>query len=287
MPKIVHHDKRSLKLLIVTQVVVVLLLYLDTFYITDKTLKWFCTSLIIVLSLLAYYILFRIIRGIIERAQKDAKNEAILKQKQIQEEHYLALEQSREQIMSMKDIILESIINDENLNKKSNEEKSQSITMLISDYREMNAIDNCLNKVVDAILYNKALLAKAKRIKFHIMAMLPEEIAIDPVDIMCIFTNLLDNAIDANMKLDEGKRYIRIETTIDKNYLVVKVENPKSCTDKVLIEKHKTTKEDKKYHGLGLSFVKTTCKKLGGRLVVDEQEEIIKMTALLQIQDQK
>lgn len=282
MNKMPRHDKRSLKLLITIQVAVVILLYFISFFIHDENFKFFCSLLTLALSIISYYILFRIIRGIIVHAQKDAQNEAILKQKQIQEEHYLALEQSREQILSMKETILQTIIND-----KTKEEKKSSINALIDKYRELNVIDNCKNKVVDAILYNKALLTKSKHIKFQIMAMLPEKIAIDPVDIMCVFTNLLDNAIDANMKLDEQSRYIRVETKIEADYLVVKVENAKLSTEKVLLEKNKTSKIDKKHHGLGLSFVQSTCDKLNGSLRINEQEDFIQITALLSLQDTK
>lgn len=285
MTKMPLRDKRNLKLLIITQLIVVLLLYLISYFITNETLQFICNFLTMCLSLFSYYMLFRIIRSIIVRAQNDARNEAILKQKQIQEEHYLALEQSRERILSMKEEILKTIISDEDLYEKSEEEKKQSINKLIQNYHDLNTIDNCKNKVVDAILYNKAILAKSKHIKFHITAMLPEEISINPVDLMCIFTNLLDNAIDANMKLDESKRYIFVESKIEANYLVVKVENPKLSTERVLMGKHKTTKINKENHGLGLSFVKSTCTKLQGSLNIDEQEEKIKISALLRLQE--
>lgn len=285
MRKIPFNDKRSLKLLIITQLTVVLLIYLISFHITNSTLKYICSLLTVLLSITSYCILFRIIRGIIVRAQTDARNEAILKQKQIQEEHYAALEQSRERVLSMKDTILQTLMEGDELEEKSEQEKKNTINTLIRSYREINMIDNCKNKVVDAILYNKALLAKSKHVPFHIMALLPEEIAIDPVDIMCIFTNLLDNAIDANMKLEEQKRYIRIETKLEANYLVVKVENAKLSTETVLVEKHSTTKDDKTNHGLGLSFVKSTCDKLDGSLSIENQVDSIKISALLRIQD--
>lgn len=181
-----YNDKRNLRLLIITQLSVVLLLYFITFYIMDGTLKFICSIVTVVLSICSLYILFRMIRGIIVRAQTDAKNEAILKQKQIQEEHYVALKQSRERVLSMKDTILKTLIEEDELHEKTEQEKKTSINTLIKNYREINIIDNCKNKVVDEILYNKALLAKSKHVPFHIMALLPEEIAIDPVDIMCI-----------------------------------------------------------------------------------------------------
>lgn len=75
------------------------------------------------------------------------------------------------------------------------------------------------------------------------------------IDICTIFSNIIDNAIEA-VSLVEGNKYIDISLRKHNNYLVISEKNP--CKNKVTIVDNSidSTKKDHGNHGFGLVNIK-------------------------------
>lgn len=91
---------------------------------------------------------------------------------------------------------------------------------------------------------------------------------IDEEDIYSLFSNLLDNTIEAVSKCPIEKRTmgIRIENKLDQ-YVSITVYN--YCIDSEFVfsnELPKTTKKHEDIHGFGLKSVKRICEKYDGTL---------------------
>lgn len=91
----------------------------------------------------------------------------------------------------------------------------------------------CANRIVSAILVLKARACECAGVEFAFEGGVPEELAIDELELCSVFSNLLDNAMNAaiNAKDSEnrdGRRpYTCASCTMRGAYLVVKVSN--SC----------------------------------------------------------
>lgn len=99
-----------------------------------------------------------------------------------------------------------------------------------------------------------------------------------PLDLCILLSNLLDNAIEANLKV-EGERYIRIATKATPQLRSLEICN--SMEGALQKEKKQivTSKEDKKNHGIGLHNVEEVIEKYKGThyITAEDGEYCIQM----------
>ena len=148
---------------------------------------------------------------------------------------------------------------------KESQEKMKQV------YHDMN---NTGNALLDIILYEKSKDCIKNNIDFNVGIDFSKCEFIDMIDISSIFSNLIDNAIEACNKIDDNniEKYITIKGTFIKSYYVVRCENSK--TNKVIIKNNKilTSKKDKFLHGIGLDSIKSSIKKYNGELKIKNSE---------------
>lgn len=95
---------------------------------------------------------------------------------------------------------------------------------------------------------------------------------IEMTDVCSIFSNILDNAIEACNKINNDEKYIKIRGTVVKSYYVIRCENSKINKVKIKNNKIITSKKDKFIHGIGLKSVKSSLKKYDGELEIEDFE---------------
>ena len=122
------------------------------------------------------------------------------------------------------------------------------------------------NFIADAILGDKSSLAEEYSIHIDFDGRIPEN-GILNVDLCTVVANLTDNAIEA-LKTFDGNRYIKIRATIRNGFLTLSFTNPAKDV-KISNNRIKTTKSDKKNHGIGLKNVETVAKKYHGNMILD------------------
>ncbi len=84
------------------------------------------------------------------------------------------------------------------------------LDLLDTDLQTVDTVIKTGNPMTDAILNSKISLAKAKGIEVAADAHIPVKLKSSEIDLCCILGNLFDNAIEASVKLPEGKRLIRV-----------------------------------------------------------------------------
>jgi len=91
-------------------------------------------------------------------------------------------------------------------------------------------------------------------------------------DVVSIFSNLLDNAIEANMAIkDQSQRALNITINQDPLDYIVVVTNtflPTKAIDRFSLDGY-TTKEDKKNHGLGMGIISKIVDKYQGHMKIE------------------
>lgn len=126
------------------------------------------------------------------------------------------------------------------------------------------------NVTADGILNLKIIEARKYCIKTMLDIQIPQNLQITAYDWTVILGNLLDNAIEANMKVEEEKRMLNITMCYKLGSLHINIQNTFSGA---IEYKHKqvlkTTKTDKSLHGLGLGNIKRIIKRYQGQMMID------------------
>ena len=94
--------------------------------------------------------------------------------------------------------------------------------------KQLKAVQStyCAHPVIDAVLADKARRCEAEHIRLELALDLPPELPQDGPALCSLFGNLLDNAVEACLRLPEGERVIRCRAGCRGGYLVVEEENP-------------------------------------------------------------
>lgn len=140
---------------------------------------------------------------------------------------------------------------------------------IISSYT-IEKIDYCQNHIVNAAVSSKEAIAREKGIDFEVSINLPEKIDIDSMDIVSVFTNLLDNAIEECERMTEGAKNITLSCICQKGTIAICCEN--SCADSEKSKKLVTQKSDKLLHGLGTNIIKKIAEKYDGSYSADAKD---------------
>lgn len=125
------------------------------------------------------------------------------------------------------------------------------LDLLDQDLRTVDTVLKTGNVMVDAILNSKLTMIRECGIKVDVTAMVPQDIGISGVDLSVLIGNLLDNAMEACMKVPaKDERFIRIYVDIIKKQLYISVTNSMQGTARREGEHYLSGKMGS--HGFGL-----------------------------------
>lgn len=133
--------------------------------------------------------------------------------------------------------------------------------------RELDRVDTLVksgNLMADAILNSKLTLARRQKISVNCKAELPERISVEDVDLCVILGNLLDNAIEACGRIEEGARFLRVYMRVNTSQFYLSVQNS-SRAEPDFDERNYISKK-RGNHGLGMKRVKAMVDKYHGYL---------------------
>lgn len=137
------------------------------------------------------------------------------------------------------------------------------LDLLDEDLTTVDTVLKTGNQMTDAILNSKISLARSKGIEVVADAHIPVKLKSSEIDLCCIIGNLFDNAIDASLALEEGKRVIRVYMDMKGTQLYISFTN--------LTAEKKLKKEGKIYkstngegHGFGLIRIDAIVERLDG-----------------------
>lgn len=125
---------------------------------------------------------------------------------------------------------------------------------------------------VDSMIHYKSGQAKMAGVAFCVETVVPEQFHMDDFDISVLLGNLLDNALEANAALQNGKKEIRLSMKILRNQLYLQVTNPFEGAIQWKGLLPVTQKGDKALHGLGMQNVKKIVNKYQGILSLEDKD---------------
>lgn len=136
------------------------------------------------------------------------------------------------------------------------------------------------NVKADAILNSKIALMKAYQIRIDATAIVPEDIPIKGTELSVLIGNLLDNAMEACLRIDDkSERFVRIYIDILKEQLYISVTNSMAGKAKRLGGVFVSAKGNN--HGFGLGSIDKIAKKYGGYINRQTEEGVFATEVML------
>lgn len=128
------------------------------------------------------------------------------------------------------------------------------------------------NDLADAILREKGGRAKEKGVCLSLEGSFPKSDQLQPIDVCTIFSNALDNALEAIERFCPSDPWIRVSIHSQGEILCLVFENPVPW-DLALPREGNSQKADFRDHGFGLSNIRRAVEKYKGSLDMELLEE--------------
>lgn len=277
---------------------IVLLLILNTFIIIE-ILKMisavimgvgnhFEYGILIILMILVSDIFIIMTMNRIVKDYKIKKENKMLRESVEKEvQNYIASSRENQKVREMYHDIKNHIICIDELYKSGNSELAseyiQKIEGSLKKYESVRNEFNTGNIISDSILKNKKSMCDEDGINFECKVDFSRYDFLDMEDFCTILSNLLDNAIEACLHVENSDRYIKISNSIVNNFSLLIVENSKENEIKKDGNKILTSKKDKSIHGIGIDNVRSCVKKYDGDMKIDYDESSFKVRIMIPV----
>lgn len=230
--------------------------------------------------LLITLLFFATIMVVLDRETKrkyQLEKQQLIEQNHYQYEYFKSLEEQQREIRRMRHDISNQI---SILSSLSVEEATMYTKELAERYKAIPVIDYCQNRIVNVILTNKSKLAKEKEIDFDVSVSLPVKISFDELNLSSIFSNLIDNAIEAAERSEN--KTISVHSSIKLNGLAIVVENSYSENESIPTGFMKSTKSyDPLNHGIGVGVVQDIVSRCSGSMTFEKLENIFRVSVFI------
>lgn len=288
--------KKATYIVICIPIIINMLILIIAFRIIaiDKLLIKYCIVILITIAIstLIYNIYtFYIIRKSIDSYKLDYENK-IIKDNILKEyNYYLDINKEKDKVRSLYHDMKNHIICIRHLCEEKDRNKVleyiDSMEYNIRNYNKLNEKLYTGNMILDSILRVKKSICIEKSIDFFVDMDFSKSDFIDMVDVCTIFSNLIDNAIEACDKVNSSnisKKIILKSKYIDE-FCIFLIENTR--INEINQEKNLflTNKKNSYMHGIGLNNVRSTVEKYFGELIVSHSENIFTVKIMIPYQN--
>lgn len=140
----------------------------------------------------------------------------------------------------------------------------------------------CPNSTINAVLNVKEQTAKNHDIHCDFQIDLQESPKIDNVDLCSLFSNTLDNAIEACQKIsDTSSRFLTLKARCKGGFFSYEIINSKVNNIIEQTGHYETDKKDRQLHGIGIENIKRIVKKYNGEIKIDYIENQFSIIILI------
>lgn len=202
---------------------------IDTNYMNSRyPPRYEYTPLLVVISVVfiaSDIVLYRMMMKTEQRVQLEVENALLEKQLDAQLAHYTDLTHQYEQIRAMRHDIYHHLNTINILLQDGNMQAATEYSeQLMPAQKFISRLGECQNPTVDAFLYSRIREADKQGISVRVDVSLPAELAIENTDLIVLFGNLMDNAIEACKQTENA--VLSLSAHISRGYLIVRESNP-------------------------------------------------------------
>lgn len=163
-------------------------------------------------------------------------------------------------------------------------EDKDDILSLAQDFKNKNKefllVEYTNSKALNVLLSQKMKECNQKNIDLQIYSENLDFSFISDKDVVAIFANLLDNAIESCMMSKNKKIFLNIYD-MNKSYLVIRIDNSSDKEPTVKNRRLLTNKQNKENHGIGMQSIKKSLKHYNGKMKWEYSSEMNTFTTLI------
>lgn len=243
--------------------------YNDEMFIYGRIICLICDSF-------ALYIMF----SDLTKRYLISENLVIEKMMEEAEKRY-KLESQTVEMINIKCHDLKHKINDNNLNSKDEKEEKSEVEELIATYESLASTGN---QIIDIIISKKAIECNKNDICFTYQIDGEALSFMKKTDISALLGNILDNAIEYLIKVEEKeKRILNMKIFKNKGMVGMHIEN--FCDSKIDFKNGLpvSTKNDNFYHGFGTKSIKYIVNKYEGNTEISLKDNLYSIDIIIPI----
>lgn len=195
-----------------------------------KATNWPRMSVLILLFAVSDVALFCLIGQTARKAELETANRLLNAQLDDQLKHYSALVDQYEDNRRIRHDIAHHMHTIRLLLESDRHQEATAYAgELMRQQEHSSQLGQCENPLVDAFLFSRIREARQTGIPVEASVVLPRRLPIANVDLVILFGNLMDNAVEACGQV--ASPFIRLEAGLRKDYLVVTETNPAPADD--------------------------------------------------------
>lgn len=229
------------------------------------------------------YVVYIVIRQWIRSVEVSYQNTYLRMQLENQLSHYSELEKRNQDLKYFRHDIRNHLGTIQHLMEKNQLSLASEYIHNMEDglLRKDRQMIETGNPILDAVLSEKISIAMEHKIQIQHEIVIFKNIRLESLDGCAIFGNILDNAIEACMKIEEEeKRIIKIKIVSKANMLICKFRN--TVNENIPIDKElRTTKPDAQMHGMGIKNIRNSVEKYGGQVKFERKEDYFEVSFVL------
>lgn len=158
-------------------------------------------------------------------------------------------------------------------------EANEYLQSLSCHYNTIPRKQYSLNPVVDALLLQKTSICEKQQIACEVMVKFPVQHKIANLDLVSVFSNLIDNAIEACVRNKITSPYILVKTECVGDFLIVQVKNSNAPNRS---NRHLSTwKKETFLHGFGLKILNDIANRYDGQFTCKQENDCFTATITL------
>lgn len=237
-----------------------------------------CASIVVSIVLTDYFMLYLMERFnyLIQKQYEDAM---YLEEMHYKEIYYAEAEKQNKEVRKLKHDMKNKLHELHHLiEQKEMGELSEKIGAMCRDVEQMDEKRYSENPIVDSVLRIKFGRAKAMGIQIRTEIRIPRQMQLEHGDIGVLYGNLIDNAVEACMKVTDGERFVTLENKYQSGKLLLIITNSKNSERNDTL---KTTKQDDRRHGHGIQSVRRVVEKYNGTVNFEDKGESFETAVML------
>lgn len=276
-----NHGTPPLALISIPTITIAILILISKAHIASYQLSAVCFLLILINCVLLF-----INKKMTNKDLEIAELKSDQSKENLQLEQYLLLKEKDERLHILHHDLKEHLMAVSALLGKNNGTNCDALDYIKSLYKEENSsptIDYTDNLMLNILLTKKKDKCREKGIDFKIDPIQAQMSFINNTDIVSLFSNLINNAIEGCEKSDNKRICLNIHMQ-NNTYVIIKTENSADTAPLVIDGKLRTHKANKNLHGIGMNSIRRTLKKYNGTLKweYDQKNKIFCTTVIIQ-----
>lgn len=246
----------------VSQTLGIIFVYNSMFSIAPTAAQLYLLAGILVVCAAADFALLRTISDAGRKAELETANQMLEKQLDTQLSHYTALTLQYEVNRRIRHDILHHVNTIQYLLANGQQQEATEYAgQFLAENQHGSQLGQCSNPVVDAFLYGRVKEAEAQGVTVDTNVILPSELPVSNTDLIIVFGNLMDNAMEACAKVESPA--IQMNAHVEKGHLVITESNPAPPEP----EQRKQRRIPELERGVGMHILESVTEKYHGSCV--------------------